>query len=94
MAGVPSVFKAMVASVLPSLSGGAPLVSQTLRVERGEGDIAAPLAALAEAYADLSIGCYPFQQASGAYGANVVIRGQNEDLVVQALHELKHTLDL
>ena len=88
MAGVPSVFKVMVASVLPTLKGGAPLVSETLRVDRGEGDIAAPLAALAKAYPDLSIGCYPFQQPNGAYGANVVIRGDDADKVRAVLSEL------
>jgi len=35
MAGVPSVFKAMVASVLTTLTGGAPLMSKTLTVYRG-----------------------------------------------------------
>ncbi|WP_439142831.1 competence/damage-inducible protein A [Planktotalea sp.] len=76
MAGVPSVFKAMVASVLPTLTGGAPLLSQTLRVDRGEGDIAGPLATLAQDYPELSIGSYPFQK-DGKYGSNIVIRGQD-----------------
>ena len=76
MAGVPSVFQAMVASVLPTLTGGAPMLSQTLRIDRGEGDIAGPLGALAIDFADLSIGSYPFQK-DGKYGANIVIRGQD-----------------
>ena len=62
MAGVPAVFQAMVASVLPGLTGGAPLLSQTLRIHRGEGDIAGQLASLAQEYSDLSIGSYPFQK--------------------------------
>jgi molybdenum cofactor synthesis domain-containing protein len=74
MAGVPSVFQAMVASVLPTLTGGDPLVSRTLRIDRGEGDIAGPLGDLAAAYPDLSIGSYPFQK-DGRYGSNIVIRG-------------------
>ena len=76
MAGVPSVFQAMVASVLPGLTGGAPLLSQTYRIARGEGDIAGPLSQLAEAYPDLMIGSYPFQL-NGVYGANIVIRGHD-----------------
>lgn len=76
MAGVPSVFQAMVASVLPHLTGGAPLLSQTLRVARGEGEIATPLRALAEAHPALSIGSYPFIR-DGVYGANIVIRGSD-----------------
>ncbi|CAN0325284.1 unnamed protein product, partial [Chrysoparadoxa australica] len=74
MAGVPSVFQAMVSSVLPGLTGGQPLLSQTLRIERGEGDIAGPLSDLATRFDDLSIGSYPYQR-NGVYGANVVIRG-------------------
>ena len=87
MAGVPSVFHAMVASVLPTLTGGQPLLSQTLRVDRGEGDIAGPLAALAEAYPDLSIGSYPFQK-NGAFGSNVVVRGSDGARVDAAMADL------
>jgi molybdenum cofactor synthesis domain-containing protein len=61
MAGVPSVFKAMVASVLPKLTGGAPLLSRTLRLFKGEGDIASPLGQFADAFPNLSVGSYPFQ---------------------------------
>jgi molybdenum cofactor synthesis domain-containing protein len=88
MAGVPSVFQAMVASVLPSLTGGAPLISESLRVERGEGDIAGPLGDLAERFDDLSIGSYPFQK-DGIYGANIVVRGTDPDRVAAAIVELR-----
>ena len=88
MAGVPSIFQAMVASVLPGLTGGAPLLSQTLRVHRGEGDIAGPLGALADDFRDLSIGSYPFQK-EGRYGANIVLRGTDEARVSAALVQLQ-----
>lgn len=88
MAGVPTVFKAMVASVLPTLSGGAPLVSQSVRINRGEGDIAGPLGALAKNNPDLSIGSYPFQK-DGRYGAQIVIRGTDPDQVDAAMTALK-----
>lgn len=87
MAGVPSVFEAMVASVLPTLTGGAPLLSQTLRIERGEGEIAGPLSELAADFPDLSIGSYPYQQ-DGAYGANIVIRGQDGARIDAAMSRL------
>jgi molybdenum cofactor synthesis domain-containing protein len=74
MAGVPTVFEAMVASVLPTLTGGAPLLSQSLRVMRGEGQIAAEFGALAAEFPDLSMGSYPFQK-DGVFGTNLVIRG-------------------
>jgi len=87
MAGVPSVFTAMVASVLPTLTGGAPLLSQSLRVVRGEGDIAGPLGEFAARYPSLSVGSYPFQD-NGIYGANLVVRGQDAGVLNAAMAEL------
>ncbi|WP_299847150.1 molybdopterin-binding protein [uncultured Roseovarius sp.] len=88
MAGVPAVFEAMVASVLPTLTGGQPLVSETLEIRRGEGDIAGPLAELAGRYPELSIGSYPFQR-DGMFGANIVIRGSDSARVGAAIAELQ-----
>jgi len=93
MAGVPSVFKAMVASVLPTLTGGAPLQSVSTRIERGEGDIAGPLGVLADAFPDLSIGSYPYQE-NGVYGANIVIRGQDMAQIDTAMTQLKDAFGL
>ena len=87
MAGVPSVFQAMVASVLPTLTGGKPLLSHTLRIQRGEGDIAGPLAELAAEFSDLSIGSYPFIK-DGIYGSNIVIRGSDGARVDMAIARL------
>lgn len=87
MAGVPQVFEAMVASVLPTLTGGAPLLSQTLRINRGEGDIAGPLALLAGRFPALSIGSYPYVK-DGVFGANIVIRGSDGAAVDSAITEL------
>ncbi|WP_425044699.1 competence/damage-inducible protein A [Primorskyibacter sp. S87] len=93
MAGVPSVFQAMVASVLSQLAGGAPLLSQTLRVMRGEGEIAETLSDLADAFGDLSIGCYPFQK-DGVFGANVVVRGADGARVDAAVTRLARELEV
>ncbi|MDX1779999.1 MAG: molybdopterin-binding protein [Thalassovita sp.] len=87
MAGVPTIFEAMVAGVLPTLTGGAPLLSQSLRVERGEGEIAEPLGRLAEEFPDLSFGSYPFSD-RGLYGTNIVVRGQDGARVDAAMTAL------
>jgi molybdenum cofactor synthesis domain-containing protein len=87
MAGVPSIFQAMLASVLPTITGGAPVLSQTLEVRRGEGDIAGPLTDLAARYPDLTFGSYPFIR-DGCHGANVVVRGQDGARVDAAMAEL------
>ncbi|NTT84451.1 competence/damage-inducible protein A [Tabrizicola fusiformis] len=87
MAGVPGIFQAMVASVLPTLTGGAPLLSQSLRVNRGEGEIATPFAALAAEFPDLTMGSYPFNQ-NGAYGTNLVVRGTDPGRLDAAMVKL------
>ena len=92
MAGVPSVFEAMVVSVLPKLTGGAPLLSQSLRVMRGEGEIAGMLGAVAAEFSDLSIGCYPFQK-DGAFGASIVVRGADGARVDAAVTRLSRDLE-
>ncbi|MDF1856256.1 molybdopterin-binding protein [Pseudooceanicola sp.] len=87
MAGVPQVFEAMVASVLPTITGGQPLLSQTYRIQRGEGEIAEPLGQLAKDYPDLSIGSYPYQR-DGLYGTNIVIRGTDGAMIDAAMTRL------
>ena len=91
MAGVPSVFQAMVQSVLPTLTGGQPLVSRTLRMMRGEGDLAGPLGEVAATYPDISFGSYPFQK-DGVYGANLVLRGPDEAALDAAMAALEAAL--
>lgn len=87
MAGVPNIFEAMLAGLLPTLTGGAPLLSQSLRVNRGEGEIAGPFADLAAEFPDLSMGSYPFIQ-NGAHGTNLVIRGTDAGRLDQAMTKL------
>jgi molybdopterin-biosynthesis enzyme MoeA-like protein len=87
MAGVPAIFQAMVASVLPTLIGGAPLLSQSLRLLRAEGEVATPLRSLAEGWTDLAFGSYPFIR-DGALGTQVVIRGTDSARIDAAMMEL------
>ena len=87
MAGVPRIFEAMLASVLSHISGGAPLLSRTLRLQRGEGDIATAFANFATRYPDLSMGSYPFN-IDGNFGTNLVIRGTDATVLDQAVAEL------
>ena len=93
IAGVPSIFQAMIASLLPSLTGGAPLLSHSMRLERGEGDIAEPLSKVANLFPDIALGSYPFQK-GGNYGTNIVLRGTDEDRISQAKQQLNDLLDL
>ncbi len=73
MAGVPSIFRAMVESVIPSLVGGRPLLSVSVRFLRPESEIAKNLEIIAANFPDGSIGSYPFNR-DGVHGTNVVVR--------------------
>ncbi len=88
MAGVPSVFHAMVAELLPGLEGGTPVLSETLRVDHPEGKVAGPLRSVAEAHPDVSIGSYPFSE-DGRYGTNLVARGEDPAAIAAAMADLR-----
>lgn len=93
MAGVPSVFRSMVEALVPRLNPGRPPVSQTIRVERPESDIAEGLRAVALDFPDLSLGSYPFRDERG-FGTNLVLRGLDEGRVALAAEALRKTLSL
>lgn len=88
MAGVPAIFRAMLESLLPRLTGGRPLLSETLRVELPEGDVAGPLGALAASHVGVTFGSYPFIQ-GGRFGVNVVVRGADPDALSAAMAGLR-----
>lgn len=91
MAGVPAIFEAMVASVLATLDGGTPLISETVRLELPEGEIAGPLAEIASQFPELSFGSYPYFT-NGIPGANVVVRGTDPTEIQTALDALNQRL--
>ena len=88
MAGVPSIFVAMVEAVLPTLEAGAPRLSREVRFEVGEGLIASPLRDLAEAMPELSFGSYPFREGE-IRGTNIVVRGTEPALLDDAVARLE-----
>ncbi len=88
MAGVPEVFRAMVDSLMPTLTGGRPMVSEAWELMRAESDVAEDLGAVAAAYPDLSLGSYPFNR-GGRYGTNLVVRGLDAARVAEAMAELR-----
>jgi molybdenum cofactor synthesis domain-containing protein len=88
LAGVPMVMRGMMDDVVPRLRTGAVVIAKTVRVEgAGEGVIAEPLANLAKARPELSIGSYPFFGPQG-YGSNLVVRGRDGELVEQTVEDL------
>ncbi|MEM7241128.1 MAG: molybdopterin-binding protein [Pseudomonadota bacterium] len=93
MAGVPRIFTAMLGWLLPQLDAGAPMISETIRADLVESQIAGPLGEVANAYPMLSLGSYPFYE-EGRHGANLVIRGRDADALRAAVAEVKSRLGL
>lgn len=93
MAGVPSVFRAMVTWLVPQLDAGRPPISETIRVMRPESEVAGDLHAVAGDYPALSLGSYPFHQVDG-FGTNLVVRGLDRAQVSAAVAALRQRLDL
>jgi molybdenum cofactor synthesis domain-containing protein len=92
LAGVPMVMRGMMDDVVPRLRTGAVVISKTVRVEgAGEGVIAEPLANLAKAHPELSLGSYPFFGPQG-YGSNLVVRGRDGELVEKTVEDLMEAL--
>ena len=77
MAGVPKIMQAMLANIIPTLERGKPMLSRSIRVDTGEGNLAGPLKAIQDRYETVSLGSYPFQE-DGRFGSNVVLRSKDE----------------
>jgi len=93
MAGVPRIFSAMLDWLLPQLETGAPIMSETIKANLVESQIAGPLGEVADAYPMLSLGSYPYYE-DGRHGANLVIRGRDPEALKAAVAEVKSRLGL
>jgi molybdenum cofactor synthesis domain-containing protein len=76
MAGVPAIMQAMLDVVAPTLRTGSKILSDTARAGLREGDIGGPLAAIAQAHPEVSIGSYPFWSETGP-DTNIVVRSRD-----------------
>ncbi len=77
MAGVPSVFEAMLDEVLPTLTTGVKLKSVSIHCPFGEGVIGTPLGAIQKAHPDTVIGSYP-KMVDGGYMVDLIVRARDE----------------
>ena len=84
MAGVPAIMQAMLDVVAPTLKTGAKMLSETVRADCREGDIGTPLAEVARAHPDVSIGSYPFYDEERGPNTNIVVRSRDPDKLAAA----------
>jgi len=87
MAGIPSVMRAMLASLQSKLRGGAVLQSRSLTAFLPESAIAAPFAELQARHAQVEMGSYPFTR-EGRYGTTLVLRSSDVALLELATEQV------
>ena len=80
MAGVPKIFQSMLKTVTPKLEKGLPTLSLSVKIYKGEGDIALDLEEMVKTFDQLNFGSYPFSE-KGVHGTNIVIRGTDKKLM-------------
>ena len=85
MAGVPSIFQAMLDNVIPTLHTGARLLSATVHCPFGEGAIGGPLAEIQRAHPDTIIGSYP-KYVDDTFWTELVVRARSQEALDAATY--------
>ncbi len=88
MAGVPSIFQAMLDNVVPTLKTGAVMLSATVHCPHGEGTIGGPLGAIQKANPDTIIGSYP-KYLDGKFWTELVVRSRSQESLDKARAEVE-----
>jgi len=94
LAGVPVIAQAMFESLAPTLQGGPPILSRTVRCRTPEGVMAGALGGIQRLHPEVEIGSYPFFR-RGEVGVSLVVRGTDPgalDAVVRELVEMLRDL--
>ena len=92
MAGVPSIFQAMLDTLLPTLETGVVLQSTAIDCPHGEGTISEDLATIQEAHKATVIGSYPRFDGE-TYSTQIVIRGRDGDAINAAATDVRAMLE-
>jgi molybdenum cofactor synthesis domain-containing protein len=87
MAGVPTIFQAMLDAVVPTLKTGTKLLSATIHCPFGEGAIGGPLGDIQKAHPDTIIGSYP-KHLDGTYWTELVVRARSAEALEAARAEV------
>lgn len=91
MAGVPSVFQAMLEAILPRLSGGHQMLSTAIECSHGEGTIGDELGEIQKQHPNTSIGSYPKFDGQ-SYSTQIVVRGRDQTDIDHAAYDVQKML--
>jgi molybdenum cofactor synthesis domain-containing protein len=91
MAGVPAIMQAMMDEVVKMLPAARPVLSETIEAHRGEGDIAAPAAAVQAAFPSVRIGSYPYHDGQ-KFTTRLVLRSRDAKALAAATAAMREEL--
>lgn len=91
MAGVPSVFQAMLEAILPNLEGGSQLLSTAVECAHGEGTIGDELGEIQKKHPKTSIGSYPKFDGK-SYSTQIVVRSRSQSDIDRAVYDVQNML--
>ena len=91
MAGVPSIMRGMLDSIIPTLKHGAEILSETVEAGVAESALAEALGQVQDKFPAIDIGSYP-QYREGIHAVNVVLRGTDAALLKQAADAVRAML--
>jgi molybdopterin-biosynthesis enzyme MoeA-like protein len=90
---VPSIMQAMLDEVAPKLKTSVRMLSETVRADAREGDIAAQLDEIAKANPKVVIGSYPFFDQQHGPNTNVVLRARDAQKLALAKRAVEGMLE-
>jgi len=91
LAGVPSVFCAMLENVLPALEGGVKMLSETIYCPFGEGTIGDRLGDIQKTHSETSIGSYPKYDGEKFF-TRIVVRAREKNKQLAAVADINTML--
>jgi molybdopterin-biosynthesis enzyme MoeA-like protein len=92
MAGVPAIMRGMLQSVAPTLAPGRVVLTETVPAAIGESLLATRLAAIQEAFADVSIGSYP-QMGERGFSTELVLRSRDAARLADATAAVRELVE-
>lgn len=91
MAGVPSIFLAMLDNILPTLETGQKLLSDAVQCHLGEGTIGTPLGDVQKNHPDTMIGSYPRYDGM-SFTTEIVVRSRHQESIDAAIKDVQMML--
>ena len=89
--GVPMILEAMLDGSADRLTGGAPILTESVATNLTESVIAPDLGALQRRYPDVAMGSYPYFK-GGKLGLNLVLRARDEAKMQDAARRLREII--